>query len=164
MQNQKNQKYLVSKVIVLFAAVFLMFVGVQVFAADAATNLGSLQAPKQPLTFTSDEEAGKLPSVVQALKVLKADQNLINILTEANVDVSTDSTDTNSKKVIIKAKAAKSDVVTGELSLNYVVGADKGVAAATPFYKSWWFLTLLVVTVVAVASGVVFFVKKNKKN
>ncbi|WP_024563332.1 hypothetical protein [Candidatus Phytoplasma tritici] len=164
MQNQKNQKYLVSKVIVLFAAVFLMFVGVQVFAADTATNLGSLQAPKQPLTFSSDEEAGKLPSVVQALKVLKADQSLINILTEANVDVSTDSTDTNSKKVIIKAKSTKTDVVTGELSLNYVVDANKGVAAATPFYKSWWFLTLLVVTVVAVASGVVFFVKKNKKN
>lgn len=163
MQNQKTQKSLIAKVLVLFAAVSLMFVGVQVFANNVIDlNSATLPSGTDKLTFKSDEEAKQIVSIVKALKAAKVDKIYTDVLTDENVDVTVDVADTNAKKVIVKAKTTKPDVVTGGVTYTYVVDAGKGVST-TSWYKSWWFLTLVAVTVVAAIGGGVFFVKKNKK-
>ncbi|WP_227807287.1 hypothetical protein [Mulberry dwarf phytoplasma] len=66
MQNQKTQKSLVAKVLVLFAAVVLMFVGVQVFADDQL-DLSTLQCDT-PLELTAND-ASNAEKVVNQWKV-----------------------------------------------------------------------------------------------
>nr|BAE93570.1 antigenic membrane protein Amp [Sumac witches'-broom phytoplasma]BAN57419.1 antigenic membrane protein Amp [Rhus yellows phytoplasma] len=66
MQNQKTQKSLVAKVLVLFAAVALMFVGVQVFA-DGPLDLSTLKCDT-PLELTAND-ASDAEKVVTQWKV-----------------------------------------------------------------------------------------------
>ncbi|MBT1576936.1 hypothetical protein KEC49_02050, partial ['Elaeagnus angustifolia' witches'-broom phytoplasma] len=67
MQNQKTQKSLVAKVLVLFAAVALMFVGVQVFADDKQLALNTLEC-KDALELTA-ADAADAEKVVKQWKV-----------------------------------------------------------------------------------------------
>ncbi|GLH60600.1 hypothetical protein HGD80_04125 [Paulownia witches'-broom phytoplasma] len=72
MQNQKTQKSLVVKVLVLFAAVALMFVGVQVFADDKL-DLNTLEC-KDPLELTAADAADS-EKVVKQWKVQNTSLN-----------------------------------------------------------------------------------------
>ncbi|MBS2994031.1 hypothetical protein ['Santalum album' aster yellows phytoplasma] len=63
MQNQKTQKSLVAKVLVLFAAVALMFVGVQVFADDPL-DLATLKCDT-PLELTANDASNADKVVTQ---------------------------------------------------------------------------------------------------
>lgn len=154
MQNQKTQKSLVAKVLILFVTVVLIFASVQVFATavDLSKLAGIINNKK--LTFKSDEEAKQLDAVVKALKNAQAPTNYTDILIDENVDVSLDTTDSNAKKVKIAAKTDKSTIVTNLAVLDYIIDTNRVVTVPTSWYKSWWFLTLVVVTVVSVAGGV----------
>nr|ABG79542.1 putative antigenic membrane protein [Chrysanthemum yellows phytoplasma] len=72
MQNQKNQKSLVAKVLVLFAAVALMFAGVQV-VADDKVYLNTLEC-KDALELTA-ADAADAPKVVKQWKVQNTSLN-----------------------------------------------------------------------------------------
>nr|BAE93554.1 antigenic membrane protein Amp [Tomato yellows phytoplasma] len=72
MQNQKTQKSLVAKVLVLFAAVALMFVGVQVFADDKL-DLSTLEC-KDALELTA-ADAADAEKVVKQWKVQNTSLN-----------------------------------------------------------------------------------------
>ncbi|QBF24036.1 hypothetical protein ['Catharanthus roseus' aster yellows phytoplasma] len=88
MQNQKTQKSLVAKVLVLFAAVALMFVGVQVFADDKL-DLSTLEC-KDALELTATD-AADAEKVVKQWKVQNTSLNAKVTKDSVKVLVSTDS-------------------------------------------------------------------------
>nr|BAE93530.1 antigenic membrane protein [Onion yellows phytoplasma] len=112
MQNQKNQKSLVAKVLVLFAAVALMFVGVQVFADDKL-DLNTLEC-KDALELTA-ADAADAEKVVKQWKV----QN-----TSLNAKVTKDSVKVavadNNKVTVTPADGDAGKALSGSKILNLV--------------------------------------------
>nr|BAE93534.1 antigenic membrane protein [Mulberry dwarf phytoplasma] len=111
MQNQKTQKSLVAKVLVLFAAVALMFVGVQVFADDqldlnTLTCNGDLE-----LTAADAENAEK---VVKQWKV--QNPSLDAKVTKDSVKV----TVANNKVKVVPADTSDKSALKGSKELNLV--------------------------------------------
>nr|ADM86705.1 antigenic membrane protein [Mulberry yellow dwarf phytoplasma] len=111
MQNQKTQKSLVAKVLVLFAAVALMFVGVQVFADDPL-DLSILQC-ETPLELTAND-ASNAEKVVNQWKV----QNTLldKKVTKDSVKVIV----TNNQVKVTPADGQAGSALKGEKLLNLV--------------------------------------------
>ncbi|MGL9687190.1 MAG: hypothetical protein ACQBVK_00025 [Candidatus Phytoplasma sp. TWB_XP] len=112
MQNQKTQKSLVAKVLVLFAAVALMFVGVQVFA-DSADLTKLKLADGKKLTLTA-ADAFKTDAVVAALK--NAGVTVPDSVKAANVDAVAGATQNTVK---LTAKSGQTDVTGNTPDFTY---------------------------------------------